>query len=73
MCGLDDHRCPRGAPTATMTASSRKESTVVIPLVLLVIAAIPVVLAVLVVDTLRAAARMGGLPPFTPTHRAYGA
>lgn len=44
-----------------------------IPLVLLVIAAIPVVLAVLVVDTLRAAARMGGLPPFTPTHRAYGA
>ena len=43
------------------------------PLILLVIVAVPVVLAVLVVDTLRAAARMGGLPPFTSTYRAYGA
>jgi hypothetical protein len=45
----------------------------VIPLVQLVIVAVPFVLAVLVVDTLRATSHMGGLPPFTSTHRAYGA
>lgn len=44
-----------------------------IPLVLLVIVAVPIVLVVLVVDALRAASQMGGLPPFTATHRAYGA
>ena len=33
----------------------------------------PVVLTVLVVDTLLDAKRTGGLPPFNPTHRAYGA
>ena len=43
------------------------------PLMLFVIVAIPVVFAVLAVDTVRAARQMGGLPPFTPTHRAYGA
>ena len=44
-----------------------------IPLVELVILAIPIVLVVLVVDTMRAASRMGGLPPFTSTYRAYSA
>ena len=39
----------------------------------ILIVAVPVVLAYLVVDTLRAADRMGGLPPFTPTSRAYSA
>ena len=43
------------------------------PLILLVIVAVPLVLAVLVADTMRAAHRAGGLPPFTSTHRAYGA
>lgn len=39
-----------------------------VPLVLLVI-----VIAALAVDTVRAARRMGGLPPFTSTYRAYSA
>ena len=43
------------------------------PLVLLVIVIAPIVLAALVVDTVRVARRMGGLPPFTTTYRAYGA
>ena len=45
----------------------------ILPLVELVILAIPIVLVVLVVDTMRAASRMGGLPPFTSTYRAYSA
>ena len=49
------------------------DQTVVIPLVELVDVAIPIVLVVLVVDTMRAASRMGGLPPFTSTYRAYSA
>ena len=44
-----------------------------ISLVQLAVVAVPLVLAVLVVDTLRVASRMGGLPPFTSTHRAYSA
>lgn len=51
----------------------RKESTVVFSLIQLVIVAVPVVLAVLVVHSLRAASQMGGLPPFTSTYRAYSA
>ncbi len=43
------------------------------PLVLLVIVIAPIVLAAFVLDTVRAARRMGGLPPFTATYRAYGA
>lgn len=43
------------------------------PLIELVIVAVPIVLAVLVVQALRAARQMGGLPPFTSTYRAYGA
>jgi hypothetical protein len=33
----------------------------------------PIVLAALAVDTVRAARRIGGLPPLTSTHRAYSA
>ena len=44
-----------------------------IPLVQLVIVAVPVILAVLLVDTLRASRHLGGLPPFTSTYRAYSA
>lgn len=44
-----------------------------IPLVQLVLVAVPIVLVVLVVDTLRAASQMGGLPPFKTTYRAYSA
>ncbi len=44
-----------------------------ITLVQLLIVAVPFVLAVLVVDTVRAARQMGGLPPFETTYRAYGA
>jgi hypothetical protein len=74
MHGLDDHRCPVTIPTTTMTASCfGKEPTVVISLVQLAVVAVPLILAVLVVDTLRVASRMGGLPPFTSTHRAYSA
>jgi hypothetical protein len=42
-------------------------------LIQLLIVAVPIVLAVLVVDTLRASRRMGGQPPFDTTYRAYGA
>jgi hypothetical protein len=42
-------------------------------LIQLVIVAVPVVLAVLLVQTVRSARQMGGLPPFTTTYRAYGA
>ncbi len=44
-----------------------------ITLVQLLLVAVPIVLAVLVVDTLRATRRMGGQPPFVTTYRAYGA
>lgn len=44
-----------------------------LPLVLLLIVIAPIVLAALVVDTVRAQRRMGGLPPFRSTYRAYGA
>ena len=44
-----------------------------IPLVQLVLVAVPIVLVVLVVDTVRVARRTGGLPPFTSTYRAYSA
>ena len=44
-----------------------------ITLVQLLLVAVPIVLAVLVVDTLRAARQMGGQPPFVTTYRAYGA
>ena len=39
----------------------------------LAIVAVPVVLAVLLVQTVRSARQIGGLPPFTSTYRAYGA
>jgi hypothetical protein len=52
---------------------SQRSQPVVIPLVQLFIVALPIVLVVLVVDTLRAARLMGGQPPFDTTYRAYGA
>jgi hypothetical protein len=74
MSRLDDHPCRPTGTTATMTASPlQMESTVVFPLIQLVIVAVPIVLAVLVVQALRVARQMGGLPPFTSTYRAYGA
>ncbi len=74
MAGLDAHRWFRAAADTTMAVSpSHRSQTVVFPLVQLVIVAVPVVLALLVVDALRAAKHMGGLPPFTSTYRAYGA
>jgi hypothetical protein len=45
----------------------------VFPIVLLVIAIVPIVLIALVADTVRTARRVGGLPPFTTTYRAYSA
>jgi Na+/H+-dicarboxylate symporter len=48
-------------------------STTVFPIVLLVIAIVPIVLIALVADTVRTARRVGGLPPFTTTYRAYSA
>ena len=42
-------------------------------LIQLAVVVVPVVLAVLLVQTVRSARQMGGLPPFTPTYRAYGA
>lgn len=39
----------------------------------LFIIVVPAVLAALTVDTIRAAQRQGGLPPFQSTYRAYGA
>ena len=57
-----------------MAASpSHRSQTVVILLVQFVIVAVPILLVVLVVDTLRAASQMGGLPPFRSTSRAYSA
>ena len=44
-----------------------------IPLVQLALVAVPFVLFVLVVDTVRVARQTGGLPPFTSTYRAYSA
>ena len=74
MAGLDAHRWLRTPGNTNMAVSpSHRSQTVVFPLVQIVIVAVPVVLAVLVVDALRAAKRMGGLPPFTSTYRAYGA
>ena len=70
-------RRPSVAPTASPDQhggiASHRSQTVVIPLVQLVLVAVPIVLVVLVVDTLRAASQMGGLPPFTSTYRAYSA
>jgi hypothetical protein len=47
--------------------------TTLMSLMALFLIAVSIVLLVLVADTLRAARRMGGLGPFTPTYRAYGA
>jgi hypothetical protein len=52
---------------------SHRSQPLVITLVQLLLVAVPIVLAVLVVDTLRATRRMGGQPPFVTTYRAYGA
>ena len=57
----------------TSTSTKHSEPSIVPSVISILIVAVPVVLAYLVVDTLRAADRMGGLPPFTPTSRAYSA
>jgi hypothetical protein len=64
--------CGRRVPAQDRGILANGSHTLILLMALVVIAA-SIVLAVLVADTLRAARRMGGLAPFTPTYRAYGA